>query len=512
MRLLFPSHFFGITAAMAEPTATPGTYSTPALPSTADQLPYVPVSWLAVGAASLAGLLALLLLILGILSFLAHKPLLEEELLILAVAAIVLSFAARRVLRNSEGTRTGSLFGIDLPNAAWWTGLVLGLGYISYLLAIEYSIRNDARNEVKAWSDLVLKGDPDSLNRAFHRTQDPNQRKGIGPSDGQRMELRWRNEIIGFRQCDLVRLIARNPDSKLELGGLRDWAFKPNGVECNFTAKLTNAEGTFPIQVGMRGMDGGPEGGGRQWQIHFTSAGFIQGDMVSITPYGWYVGQLGRLGGEFGRRFIAASSNRESRPYAFLDFTQANPNDSEFLRPLTLDSQRARNVVVSVAAGIAWKPGPAVYDYTADLLFTLPGGEKPNDDLKKAFRTAWDKMGIVKSGERLMQSPDQNDHLTITDSQIEIQIPIEIPTNNTRGDISAARGRLVIVCTDPSVVTEARRLRESANPAQTTATPPEGLTTKTIPWKVIRIESDMKKVEQRAPGGGPGAPGSPEGY
>ena len=34
------------------------------------------------------------------------------------------------------------------------------------------------------------------------------------------MEGRWRNEFVGFRQCDLVRLATRNSDSKLEIGGL----------------------------------------------------------------------------------------------------------------------------------------------------------------------------------------------------------------------------------------------------------------------------------------------------
>ena len=87
---------------MAEPTISPGPLSSPVLGSTADQIPYVPVSWLAVGAATVAGLLAVLLLFLGINSFRWHRPLLQEELLMLAVLAMILSFAARRhrVLRG----------------------------------------------------------------------------------------------------------------------------------------------------------------------------------------------------------------------------------------------------------------------------------------------------------------------------------------------------------------------------------------------------------------------------
>ena len=55
---------------MAEPTVSA---PSPTLPSTADQVPYVPVSGLAVAAASVAGLFALSLLVMGLLSSRAHK-------------------------------------------------------------------------------------------------------------------------------------------------------------------------------------------------------------------------------------------------------------------------------------------------------------------------------------------------------------------------------------------------------------------------------------------------------
>src|SRR4051812_180434 len=108
---------------MAEAPSRP-----PTLPSTADAAPYAPVSWLAVAAMLSTVLFAVFLLVTGYGAYKDKRPLLQEWLLVLPVAAIVLSFAARRVIRNSEGTRTGELFGVDLPNAAWWVSLVLSLG------------------------------------------------------------------------------------------------------------------------------------------------------------------------------------------------------------------------------------------------------------------------------------------------------------------------------------------------------------------------------------------------
>ena len=495
---------------MAEPTATPAV-SGPILQSTADQAPYVPVSWLAVAAAAVAGFFVFLLLVMGIIAFRAHRPLLEEELLIFAVLAIVLSFAARRVVRNSEGTRTGTLFGIDLPNAAWWVGLVAGLGYGSYLLAIEYSIRSDAKNEVQAWSALILKGDPESLTRAFHRTQDPNQRKGIRADDTAQLEGRWGREITSFKQCDLVRIISRNPGSKIEIGGLRAWQFRTT-VDVVYSATLTCPEGTFPIHIPLKGVDStaGSEGG-RQWQIEFSSAGYIDKEHGTLTPYGWYVLNLTITGGDVSRQFLAGSSTtREARTGVFLDFGPSKPEDLTFLNPMFTAAAQARAAVVGIVAANAWIPGPEFLNYTADKLFTLPGGAKPDAEKLKAFRSAWNSVGVVRAGERLRDSADTNDQVSFLPNAIEFRSPIEIPMLATKGDSVAARGRLILICDDPSIVAEVKKLRESADPSQGTTRPVDGMSLKQIPWRVLRIESDMKPVRQEQKGpGGPGGPGGP---
>lgn len=498
---------------MTEPTASTVTASAPVLASTADETPYVPVSWLAVAAAASAALLALLLAVMGLLAFRSRRPLLEEELFLpLALVAIVLSFAARRIIRNSEGTRTGTLFGIDLPNFAWWGGLVLGLGYCSYLLAIEYSIDRDSKVEVQSWTELILKGDPESMNRAFHRTQEPSQRKGMSPTKGAELEARWGRDYVAFHQSDLVRLVARNPGAKIEVGGLKRWEPRPAGIECAVAATLTCPEGTFPLQLPLRGFDPlpGSDSGGRQWQILANPNGFIDKERARLTPYGWFVAHLTITGAEVSRRLIiGCSGTREARCGAFLDFHSNKEEHLRYYRPIMSEGAQARSAAVGVTAAYGLKPSREFLDYAASRLFKLPGGADPDSARAKAFADAWDSVGIVRAGERLRDSGDVNDLVTFTDAKIYYRAPIEIPLSASKGDVLAARGGAVLVCDDPAIVAEGKRLRESSHPDSATPTPLEGISLRTIPWRLERIESDMKpvKMEMKAmPGGPPGGP------
>jgi hypothetical protein len=94
--------------------------------------------------------------------------------------------------------------------------------------------------------------------------------------------------------------------------------------------------------------------------------------------------------------------------------------------------------------------------------------------------------------------------VTITDTAIEVRVPCEVPLF---GSATAARGRLVLVCTDPNVLTEVKKLREEANPDQGTATPPDGFAKRQFHWRVVRVESDLKEVKIQQGPGGPGGPG-----
>jgi hypothetical protein len=504
---------------MADTSSTPP--AAPALPSTADAVPYVPVSWFAVAAAACAGLFAVLLLVLGVVAFKERRPLVGFGLLfvVMAVVSLVLSFVARRTIRNSEGTRTGVLFGIDLPNAAWWTALVLLLGYLAYGFAIDYSIQQDAKAEVQRWGGQVVKGE---LAAAFLRTREPDQRKGMSPNNARDIEDRWGAEFLAFRQCDLVRVTARNPDQcQFEVGGVRQWSMADKVISCTVTGTLRCPEGVFPVQVALQATEAvaGTEGPvGRQWKVVLDQAGFVQADRIRVTPYGWLVSRLQMTGNDYGRQFLSMCGlGREGRLVAYLEYT---PNRTDpFLRPFTPDGRAARLAVVGTTAGMGWNPGPEYFDHTADRLFTRPGGEKPTADQAKVFRAAWGTVGIVPPGSRISNSPDQQAQLTFTGQAVEVLVPVEIPLPSTsRTEMAAARGRIVVACTDPRVLADLDRLRKegAANPDQTTPTPPDDIRSRAIPWTVLRVESDLQRVaSQGIPGPtrppGPGGMGGPGG-
>ena len=291
--------------------------SAPALPSTADPIPYVPVSWMAVAAFAVASLFVAILLAFGITAFLAKKPLVQAELLALPAVGVVLCFAARRVIRNSEGTRTGE----NLANTAWWICVIAGLGYAAYLLAIDFAIRRDAKAELERWVENVSIGDEKSLNWAFLHTREPNQRASIAPEDTPQIQGRFYDEYVAFKQCDLVRLALRNKgECQFIPGAVKDWAYRTGGIECTYTGLFKCPEGSFPLKVALRGIDStAAEGLGRQWGILFSpTANFITRDQLTLTPYGWLMATLEESGTNFGTQFIMGlQGSQDNLPYLY---------------------------------------------------------------------------------------------------------------------------------------------------------------------------------------------------
>lgn len=491
---------------MSEPSTSPSadTVAPPALPSTADTIPYVPVAMAAVAAMVIAVVFVVLLLILGGIALWKKAPLFEDSLLFLPLLAIVLSFAARRLVRNSEGTRTGVLFGIDLTNTSWWTAVVVGLGYGAYLLAINYSIRQEAKGEVERWAAYVVKGDAPSQSRAFHRTRDPNERAKIPPENETMLEQRWRNEFNSYRQADLIRFASRNPGATFTVGGLREWAVKPTSVECVVAGTLKCAEGTFPVSIALRGVDAAGGTGLRQWQIlpPMNSAGYFLTDEARFTPYGWFVGLLDQQGTEFARQFVAATADRRDRSFAY-GFMADSANDP-FFRPVTPGGASAHIAVLGGPALFSWAWNDKVLDATAQKLFTLPGNRPPSPEQTQKFVFAWNKLGVGMAGSRLQDNKNAVNFITVSETAIEMRVAVDIPVFDARNTPTAARGRVVIVCTDPDILAEVNKLRAAADPDQANSVPPLEFRGRQTHWRVLRIECDLTPAATRPP---PPAPG-----
>ncbi|HEX4613739.1 MAG TPA: hypothetical protein VH092_36495 [Urbifossiella sp.] len=481
----------------------------PPLGSTADPVGYVPVSWMAVAAFATTAVFVIVLAVLSVTAWRSRSPLITPPLLALPCVAVVLAFAARRMVRTSEGTRTGDLFGFDLINGAWWGAVVVGLVYLTYMAAVNYSIQREAEAEVGRWVGLVLK---DDLPRAFHRTRDPMERVSIAPDNGPVLENRYRTDWVAFRQCDLVRIANRNPGAcEFIPGNLKDWSIKAGGAECVATGTIRCPEGLFPVYFPLKAVDiaGAEAAGGRQWQLIPPKTGFLR-EEPRITPYGWLVMDLQRQAREAAGAFLAISQNRGTRAFAAVEFAKLG-GDPEF-RLLTIDAGAARLAAVGIPAGLGWNIPDQVFAGTAAKLFRLPGGAVPSPNQMKAFLAIWNTAGVVPPGTRFRQSGDIYDTVSFTDSAVEVRVPVELPEVTAKGDM-AARGRLVMVCSDPSVMADLKRLRAEANPDAGSLAPPVDPPRPRYPWRLEHIESDLKSVSSREADSGGGPPsGGPGGF
>lgn len=481
--------------------------SAPALPSTADSIPYVPVSWMAVAAFTVASLFVIVLLALGISAFLAKKPLIQDELLALPAIGIVLSFAARRVIRNSEGTRAGE----RLANTAWWICVISGLSYAAYLAAIAYSIRRDAKSELEKWVGNLLTPDETSFNRAFLRTRDPSERSKIDPTDTPQIEGRFRDEYLGFKQGDLIRIARRNAGdagSSFTSGGVREWSYRSGGIDCVYSGVLKCSEGTFPVMVALRGADASSaiEGAGRQWVVMFNQNGFFVRDQVTMTRYGWLMRAFEESGGGFGTMFLESfRAGNWAMPYVYQSMVKPDSN-FPYWHTALLTTPGRLGVTGGMAAVVPYTKEFFEYSFP-DRFFKLPGGREPSPEQRAQFKTIWENAGLLPSGGRLRNSPDKQALLTLTDTSIEVRVPCELPLPGVDTN-AAARGRIVVVSTDPALLAELKQLRAEANPDVGTAMPPEELFRRDFKWRIARIESDLVRVvmQQRPGEGGPPVP------
>jgi hypothetical protein len=512
---------------MSEPTRLPSPSSSPAspgLPSTADAVPYVPVSWVAVAAAVASAAFFLMLAVFGYFSFVYKKPLIEPGLLAVPLVALVLCFAARRAVRDSEGTRTEVLswdggFSVNLVAAAWWVAVVLGLCYFAYLFAVDFAINREVRGEVKKWMDALPGTGEEDTARAFWYTLPPGARQDIPPNDVDKIRGRFRDEFLGFANSDLVRLAQRNPDTFTFVPGSVTWTYKPGTVECVVALTAQCAEGTFPTTVVLRGMEG-PAGGataGRFWTIvRPQNGGFIDSTKATRTPYGWLIAILEQDGGGFGKAFVQHLRGPLSSRFAYRGFI-APGGDRTVWGPLALNFNLVAQLqlvfglqfMFGLPAGVLEVPGYA--DYLDKQLFRPRGGaDLPSPEMKAKFLRSWNEIGVRPAGERLKATPDKDEVLTLTETAVEVRTPVEIPLfpDKPGEKVETARGLLVVACTDPGLLDLIKRYKESADPTKGTINPPDELraellerfadprepTRFRVPWRVVRVESNLEPV------------------
>jgi len=459
---------------------------------------YASLSWTAIASLNVAVLFAVLLAVLGLISYGEKKPLIEVWLLAFPAIAVVLAFVARRQIRLSEGTRVGEKYAV----AAWWIAILGGLGYMAYLWAIDFAINRDAQATFNEYTTHLgelepSKPDDEHLFGAFLLTTEPGLRSGLNPRKPESFD-RFREQIVGFRQNDLFRMTSRNRgEFAIEPLGLRDWQQKPSEITCMLSASLTCPEGEFELLVPMRAAV--DEKKVRRWHIVASQEGYIK--RASKTHYGWWVEYADVMARQFASDLITTLSIPGQSRFAYFAF--AKPG---------FDSQKANHFwgmeVPAVASALAIIPTPETSPPGIAALFAKPGGatHSPEDAAKMLF--CWNTGRILRSGTILKTSSELYPTIAIDEAGVTASVPVELGFSaDGPGGGAAARTRAILRfdrSVDPKLFDDIQAARKlGRNSEKTEFKPPESMNMRPIPWRLVRLESDLKPISPPAPQGGP---------
>lgn len=447
---------------------------------------YAPISWTAVASLGIAIFFVVVLGVAALYATLMKESLLENWLFAFPILSVVLAFVARKQIEASEGTRTG----LTYATAGWWISIVVGLGYAAYLLAVQFTIRNDAEQTFTLWTQKLKALSPDDPNsndlyEACYLTIPPAVRAQVSnPRDKALMNQVFGSDLTRFKQLDVIRIAMRNP-GKIEFvpQGMRDWQEEPRKLSCTLSYKMITPEGEYGL---LADMQAAVEEGTRTWQVVPTSGGMVK--TRNLSQYGWLVQHLEETAQEDVRDFLQLSAaGAQANWTAYEGYVRP---DGDLIRTLAHLAIVGAPPVVSKSVG--------EYDrlLTSDDFFTAPGGSAMSSDERVRLRSAYLGGRITQTVSGFGNAPEVYPVLSFAHDAIEVRVPIQ-----TRSASGTIYGSIILRCTDPDILSQYRELQ--ANPGPLTATPPRDITSLPVNWKVTRIESDLKTVVE-APSGPPG--------
>ncbi|MBX3398410.1 MAG: hypothetical protein KF873_06695 [Gemmataceae bacterium] len=479
----------------------------PRLSPSGDPVGYAPYSVTAILAAVLAGLFLAALVLLGGAALIGGTQLVEPLFLILPAAILVLAFAARRQIANSEGTRVG----VSLCNFAWWVAVLGGSGYGAYLVGRMVGVQQDTKEALVEWMAVLQKADPIDprtldFHKAFQKTIDIGRQKSLEAKTPAEIEAAQRGfaddtgstiGITRFRQLDLLRILHRNRNfaPQFTFDGLQSWQQDQSGLRCKSAGTLRCPEGEFRLNFDMMRQ---PVPGDRPaWRVVAPANGFVGSG--KLTRYGRELEKMER----YGRVLVTTSllttfgALPQFRPQLVADFEKPN----EFAVAIRYFSARtAECAAVGVAATV--RPEPPGYETLIKSQFFAPiarSDAAKDGDPRERFFAAWRDGRIVPAGLILAETPDQYPLITVTEKMVEMRVPIEIQSPRLESSQSAARGAVVLVCDDAEYIGKLNELRRAAATEAPAESWPTEVFEQSIPWKIVRIVSDMKHVTMPKP-------------
>ncbi len=264
----------------------------PPLPPAASET-YQPLSLLAMAGFAIAIIYSLVVLIGGAVALFGRIPwLMPYWTFLIPVAALVVCWAARTRIRNSEGTLSGMAF------TTWGSRLaiVLGLTYAAYYSFTFLAVRFQAIDCADRFFEQLKQG---QLEHAFLMSL------GVATKGRDKVDLRHEIEsrfntpkgkpgTVGaytrFRQDSSIRFIEMAGESAtITPRGVDEWEYKSGGsggyrVVLNYHVATPLAE--YDIKIETFGRDSKPgEPKGRQWQLNFVN-GVLSASQPDMTPKG----------------------------------------------------------------------------------------------------------------------------------------------------------------------------------------------------------------------------------
>lgn len=286
---------------------------------------YRPLSLLALAGFGLAVLYALVVVIGAAAALFNRIPwLMPNWTFLLPVAALVVCWAARTRIRDSEGTLSGLAF------TTWGFRLtiVIGLTYAAYYGFTFFAVRLQATECADRFFEQIEQG---HLEQAFLMSQ------GIlaknADSDDLRNTLQSRfNNPLGppgsagpfslFRQMHFVRFLEMaGPRAKIVFRGVNDWGYEKGGYRVVLKYHVITDLGEFDVSVETFGRDPKPdEPKGLKWEVRLAQgATDMLPDSWRPTPLGEeLVKKKSRTAQEFASAWMA-KVNQQQWDEAYLD-------------------------------------------------------------------------------------------------------------------------------------------------------------------------------------------------
>ncbi len=280
---------------------------------------YQPLSLLAMAGFGLSVVYALVVLVGGAVSLAGHVPwLMPYWTFLIPVAVLIVCWAARTRILNSEGTLSGLAF------TTWGSRLAIlfSITYAAYYFATFLAVRGPA---IDCANDFFQKIEKGQLEQAFMMSQDINTKNMSSEALRDQIQGRFNQPMGGaspapgtftrFCQERFVRFLQMDGEQASTIPtGVSVWEYTKNGYHVVLSYHVATSLVEFDMKVETYGRDPKPgEGKGRQWLLLLTRGETsIIPDTIKEKPRGKEFVQRSLKAQNFAQEWAAKASDVES--------------------------------------------------------------------------------------------------------------------------------------------------------------------------------------------------------